>query len=375
MKLGELQSFVSSRFDVDPPSLDKLVESHEAYFGDISFFDNAKRYLKARFDFLVTELARGRNVFCPDLFHALLGCLITNQPCERTQADVIAKHVLGLRCQGGFLTAPRTYVDQFPKFRSARTNPSIPEVYSSYYSYYLLQMLNVPFSGQDMENLVSWMVAHQKKSGAIYSDVYSDTPEPRRFETEVACQTFFGINVILSAKAKLPEFDPNDCLLKTKEWALGKWLSLRTVAGRYFALKTIQLVCPEEVSQLGSAEAIGFLEDRSDHHGEGYYDYRLSDKIDEFMSSSSATQLDKISPHVFSTYYAASIMKILWSYGASIKIPLDRLKRLATKAANQDSGFGIKVMVKDFPEPYGPVSTELETLLILLLPLLTQVDI
>ena len=30
----------------------------------------------------------------------------------------------------------------------------------------------------------------------------------------------------------------------------------------------------------------------------------------------------------------------------------------------------MKVMVKDFSEPYGPISTELETLLVLLFPLI-----
>jgi hypothetical protein len=235
-------------------------------------------------------------------------------------------------------------------------------------------MLDVAFDKQDLKNIVSWVIAHQKGDGAIYNDLYSNTPEPRRFETEVTSQTYFGASLISSVAPELPDLDFGDSLLKAKEWSLRKWLSLRTVAGRYFAIKTIQLVSPEEISQLGFAEATGFLEDRADNQGVGYYDYRLSDKIDEFMSSSSSTELDKISPHVFSTYYAVSMLRILWSSGASIRIPHDQVKRLARKAANSDRGFGMKVLVKDFQEPYGPVSTELETLLVLLFPLLTQVD-
>jgi asparagine synthetase B (glutamine-hydrolysing) len=45
----------------------------------------------------------------------------------------------------------------------------IPEVYSSYYSYFTLKLLGAIFSRSDLENLISWIIAHQKNNGAIYN--------------------------------------------------------------------------------------------------------------------------------------------------------------------------------------------------------------
>lgn len=370
-----IQSLVFSRFDVTFTSSEELLDVHKSYFGDAQCFENARTYLTNRLDFLAKQIRRNEPVFSSNLFHAVLGSVLTGEPMRKENAKIISEYVLGLRDQGGFLCISRDYVNQFPKLRFARNNPMVPEVYSSYYSFFLLKMLDISFSRSDLENIISWVIAHQKNSGAIFNSIYSNTPEDRRFEAEVASQTYFGANLILSIFRDLPEFDLNNCLVRAKNWALKKWLSLRTVAGRYFALKTIYLVAPDQVTTLGTAEAIGFLEDRVSPEGVGYYDYRLADKIDEFMSSSSSTELDKISSHVFSTYYAISMLQTLSFCGVSVNVPHERIKQLAKIAANPDCGFGMKVMVKDFREPFGPISTELETVLILLFPLLAQKNI
>lgn len=374
MSSKALQSLVSARFNVNFSTHEHLMREHNTYFGDTKLLDNAGLYLRARLAFLVSQLTNRQEPFPSYLFHALVGCLVTNQCPSNSEIDEIKEYVLGLRRQGGFLAARADYLNQFPKLRSAKVSPMVPEVYSSYYSYFTLKLLNVPFTEEEMESLASWIIAHQKQDGAIYNDTYSDTLEERRFETEVVSQTYFGSALLTAFAENLPELDLHDSLIKAERWALRKWQGLRTVAGRYFALKIVDLVQSSNLNQIGSAETIGFLSDRLDEVRGGYYDYRLSDKIDEFMSSPSATELDKISPHVFSTYYAVSIMKMLWASGVNVKIPNEVIRQLAFKALNPDSGFGMKVMVKDFPDPYGPVSTELETLLIALFPLLVQIE-
>lgn len=373
MSLKALQSLVSARFNVNFSTHVHLMQEHKAYFGDTKLLHNAGLYLRARLAFLVSQLTDGQEPFPSYLFHALVGCLITDQSPSNSEIDEIREYILGLRRQGGFLATRADYLNKFPKLRSARVSPMVPEVYSSYYSYFTLKLLDVPFTEKEMESLASWIIAHQKQDGAIYNDTYSDTPEEKRFETEVVSQTYFGSALVAAVTESLPELDLHDSLVKAEKWALRRWQGLRTVAGRYFALKIVDLVQSSNLNQIGFAETIGFLSDRLDDVRSGYYDYRLSDKIDEFMSSSSATELDKISPHVFSTYYAVSIMKMLWASGFSVKIPNEVIKQLALKASNPDSGFGMRVMVKDFPDPYGPVSTELETLQIALFPLLVQI--
>ena len=333
-----LRSIILSRFDADYSSPDSLLKMHSNYYGDNSVYFAAKEYFKKRLDFHTAEIIKGTHVFCPHLFHTLIGCLITGQKIDETKVEKISKFVFSLKHNGGFLTIDKKYLDQFPKLKAAEVSPLVPEIYSSYYSFLLLKLLGANFDKQELEALLAWIIVHQKSSGAIYNNTYSNTDENRRFETEISCQTYFGASLISIISAELPEFETIDTLINAKNWALEKWLSLRTVAARYFALKTIQLVSPNEIGNVGFREGLGFLDDRADAQGDGFYDYRLADKIDEEMTSSCATGLDKISPHIFSTYYAASIMRIFWLNGVSVNIPNEQIRRLPKRQQMRTRG-------------------------------------
>jgi hypothetical protein len=375
MSTQTIRSLLQERFDADYISPEGLLKAHIDYFGSASFYSTAKGYSKKRLDYYVTQLENGNHVFCPSLFHCMTGCLITGQQIDKNAINRITDYVLSLEQEGGFLTISRKYLDQFPKLKAAKVSPMVPEVYSSYYSFFLLKILGTDIKESELEKLLSWIIAHQKSSGAIYNNTYSNTNESRRFEAEISCQTYFGTSLISTISQELPQFDFAESLINAKNWAMEKWLSLRTITSRYFVLKTIKLVSPEEISNVGFSEGLGFLSDRADGQGEGFFDYRLSDKIDEDMTSACAIGLDKISPHIFSTYYGATIMRIFWQNGYSLTLPHEQIKKLTKKAANEDGGFGMKVLVKDFPKPYGPISTELETLLVLLFPLMTKINV
>ena len=173
----------------------------------------------------------------------------------------------------------------------------------------------------------------------------------------------------MSIKTDMASHNFEDALIRVRNWVLSKWISLKTVASRYFAMKTLYRIAPEEIVNLGVQETLGFLEDRKSLDQTGFYDYRLQDKMDEAMTTASVTELDKISPHIFSTYYAITMERLLETY-ARTKPNIDdqAVKSLARLASNPDNGFGMNVMIKDFEQPFGPSSTELETLLVLLFP-------
>jgi hypothetical protein len=319
-------------------------------------------------------MRRGKPVFATDTFHAAVGHLLCEGTLEAEARNVIIDGTLMLQGdQGGFLSVRKDYVKKFPKLGVSRFTPMIPEVYSSYYSYFLLDLLGHQLSRVEKTNLGSWVLAHQKSSGAVFNAEYSNTPEERRMESEVAAQTYFATELILVLSPELRGRDVDSSLSRIQNWIHHRYPSLKTVAGRYFSIKALHRIAPEEIVNLGVSETLGFLEDRKSLGNDGFYDYRLQDKTDEAMTTGSLTELDKISSHVFSTYYAASIAKLFSGGSRSSLVDHSAIRLLVSRAANTEGGFGMKVLVKDFEEPYGPTSTELETLLVALFPALLSV--
>lgn len=367
-----LENLVYSRFDVPFLKPRKLLEKHEAYFGTNEFFERGKRYFATRIDFLANQVSGQEAIFAVNLFYGTVGYLLTGHKLHSNTAKLLVDYLEGLEGpQGGFLPISPEYIMKFPKFGKARNSPMVPEIYSAYYTFFLLKLLGKKFGQVELEDMLSWVLAHRKPSGLIYNAEYSNTLEERRMEAEITAQLYFATELISSSSPLLPDYNLDDVLVKALGWVQSRYASLRTIAGRYFAMKTFYRISPDEVCNLGTNETLGFISDRKSPDQDGYYDYRLQDKFDESMTSRSRTELDKVSSHIFSTYYAFTILSYLKGLCDS-KISFDHatVRRLAKIAANPDNGFGMKVMVKDFQEPYGPSSTELETLLILLIPLI-----
>ena len=144
---------------------------------------------------------------------------------------------------------------------------------------------------------------------------------------------------------------------------------MRTITGRYYAYRSLGIISPDDIGLIGSSELMGFINDRHSSDDGGYLDYRLEDKRDESMSSRSYTSEDVNTTHVFSTYYALSMIKSLSRRtGISPQFDIESIRNFALSSRNTDGGFGRQILIKSFPTPFGPDTTDLETILILLLP-------
>lgn len=370
-----LKELVYQRFDVPFLEYRELERLHNAYFGTSKILQRAKIYFTTRMDTFVDLIKNGEPVFAVNLFYGTIGYLLICKHLDNSKIELITNYLENLKGpKGGFLPINVKYIKKFPKLSKAKNNPMVPEIYSAYYTFLLLQLLGRKFDAQEIEDMLSWVLAHRKTSGLIYNAEYSDTREDRRMEAEITAQLYFATEIISSTIKYLPDYDLNTVLINAQEWVSKNYLSLKTIAGRYFAMKTLYRISPDELFNLGPRETIGFIDDRKSPDDDGYYDYRLQDKFDESMTSKSRTELDKISSHIFSTYYAFTIFSFFKNLcGSEVKLDHISVRNLAKKAANLDNGFGMKVFVKDFKEPYGPASTELETLLIILIPLLEKI--
>ena len=365
---------MSLRFDVEVESTETLATMHNGYFATTSYLASAGQYFSSRFGSIIQQVIAGEPVFVTHLFYATLGYMLCIGDLGERERDALIKYVLKLRGpKGGFLAIPRDYANRLPKLGKSANSPMVPEVYSSYYSHFLLNLLDQEIGRHEKADLLSWVLAHQKTSGAVFNAEYSNTPEERRAESEVTAQTYFATELISHCSSDCSDYDLDSSLERIKNWVHQRYASLKTVAARYFAAKALHRIAPEEVANLGIAETLGFLEDRRSSDADGFYDYRLQDKADEAMTSGSLTELDKISSHIFSTYYASCIARFLSIHaglGKTSMVDHEAIRLLVSKAHNPDNGFGMKVLIKDFEQPFGPTSTELETLLVLVFPAL-----
>ena len=370
--MDPLACLLNDRFDVTYSDPSDLQQRHEEFFSSQDCFVHADNYFVARLESLASLLRANEPVFLTHIFHAVLGVLVTRGVLPQASTDLVAKYLTQLRSPGGgYLAIQEDYLDQFPKLRNAAAKPSVPEVYSTYYAYHLRRILGVDYSEQELDELLSWVLAHQHASGLIYSTQYSNTDQQWRMEAEKTAQLYFAVELISSILPQLPHFDLDVSLEGAQAWVHHTFPTLKTVGGRYFAFKAVYRLDPEAICDLGVEETLGFLADRRSQDGDGYCDYRLQDKRDEAMTSRSQVQLDKNSSHVFSTYYAATLQAHLSGVcRRDAKPDPQDLHRLVDVALNPGDGFGRPVLIKEYPTPYGPVSTDLETLLVALLPLL-----
>lgn len=370
-----LKALIYHRFDVPFLEYRELQKLHEVYFGSTEILQRATRYFTTRMNSFVDLIRKREPIFAVNLFYGTIGYLLVGQTIDSSKVKPIVSYLENLKGpEGGFLPIGAEYIKRFPKLSKARHNPMVPEIYSAYYTFFLLQLLGRKFDLQELEDMLSWVLAHRKPSGLIYNAEYSDTREDRRMEAEITAQLYFATELISSTIRYLPDYDLDTVLTNAQEWVEKNYVSLKTIAGRYFAMKTLYRISSDELCNLGPRETLGFIDDRKSPDHDGYYDYRLQDKFDESMTSRSRTELDKVSSHIFSTYYAFTIFSFFKNLcGSEVKLDHGSVRHLAKKAANPDNGFGMKVFVKDFQEPYGPASTELETLLIILIPLIEKI--
>ena len=340
-----------------------LRELHSRWLGTETYLDLGLAFLHASWVRLIDAADRGQPVFLSRLFGAALGNLVAGRGFQGREIRILQSLLAETRTtQGGYLPVRSDYIEHFPNLGRAETNPMVPEVYSSYYGSFLEKVAGTD-QGSSHEELGTWLVSLQKPSGFIYNSAYSDTDERVRMETELSFQLFCALRLLEALDpSKLNQVAPG-----ARSRLLERWPSYKTVAGKYFAIRALDLVSSSATDDLDTEEVESFLANRKDSVEGGFLDYRLKDKIDESMGSESAVELDKVTSHVFSTFYAISISKRL---GMPNPLSPEEIRKFVAASSNEDGGFGRQVLIKDFRPGFGPESTELESAMVLLLPTL-----
>jgi prenyltransferase beta subunit len=355
---SETENVVFGLFDVDLPQ--NLEQLHSDVAGTPVYYQAAVRYFRRRWTSLMGDLSRSRPLFLSELFYVAIGSLITGSSFAEQDSGAVQSYLNKTRTRaGGFLPVEPEYLKRFPNLSNARQTPIVPEVYSTYYGYHLAKLIGVRV--EDEARMCSWVVSLKKPSGLIYNSEYSDTAERIRMESERTFQLYCALSLIKS----LDSGQLTKVSSKARDYVSVGWKRLKTIAGRHFALKALSLADPEALADLDRTEIESFLLERKDPEGPGYYDYRLADKIDESMGSRAAIELDKITSHMFSSFYAISMAKRL---NLTNVFSRNDLSSLLKSCLNPDGGFGRQVMIKDFKAGFGPTSTDLETVLATLSP-------
>ena len=308
------------------------------------------------------DLESRRPVFLSDLFYAFVGNRITGGEFSEQNQRSITSYLETTNSEvGGFFSVEPSYIKVFPALGKAKESPMVPEVYSTYYGFQLARLVGAAGIVDDSKTL-EWLLSLRRPSGLIYNASYSDTSEHLRMESEKCLQLYFALSLIKTLnRESLGTVESG-----ARNWLQTSWAGIRTITARYFSIKAIEIVAPESLESFGDPGIRQLLESHREPETGLYYDYLLSDKVDESMGSKSATRLDKIIPHIFSTYYGAYIAKRLKLDGAFLSIDLAKI----LAKPNENGGFGHQVMIKDFGMGFGPSSTTLETILALLLPVL-----
>ncbi|MDE1853274.1 MAG: hypothetical protein KGI38_05955 [Thaumarchaeota archaeon] len=353
--------FTQNHFGIALPG--RLRELHSKWLGTESYLDAGLAFLQASWNRLIGTAAQGEPVFLSQLFGTAIGNLIGGHVFQERETRVLRSLLAETRAtQGGYLPVKPEYVSRFPNLGRAQNSPMVPEVYSSYYGYFLERVAGLD-PGSSHEELSAWLASLQKPSGFIYNAVYSDTDERVRMESELSFQLFCALRLLKACDVSRL----NQVSSSAKSSLLERWPTYKTIAGRYFAFRALSLISPRALRDIDNEEMASFLASRKDNVEGGFLDYRLLDKVDESMGSESAVELDKITSHVFSTFYAISISKGL---GMPSPITPEETRKFVAASLNEDSGFGRQVLIKDFGSGFGPRSTELESTMILLLPAL-----
>ena len=363
---------LSHRFDVSMRHQGDLLKAHKAFFGTLDYWNLIAHYFKRRLREITSLLSSGEPVFLTYIFHIVMGHCLTQGWPDQQQTKVLLQYVKSVRDGlGGYLPIHKSYIKQFPKLGASENTPMVPEIYASYYGFWTEQILGYAHNTSKIDGLLTWGVACQQASGLIYNPTYSNTMENRRFESEKTAQLYYAVELLVDLAASLSEPDLEISLNDARDWVLTNFSSFKSVAGRYFALKALLRIAPDEICNVGIEELRGFLKDRLSADNDGYYDYRLVDKIDESMSSRCYITDDVNTSHVFSTYYSLALQRIVdLACGGTSDVSADAIRVLVERARNADGGFGRHIQVKAFPTPFGPDTTDLETLLVALVPML-----
>ena len=346
---------------IQPSEITKTLSANSWRDNIIAYFNRSSRNQ-------AQCIERGDPVFAADLFHQVLGMLLVvpDSDIEETTVHDITDYVLNLQEHNGsfgfYPTNPQTDIAKILKTRTLPT-----DIYATFYALGVLNMLGVVLAENQLEKIIDWLSEFQAPSGWYYNLNWGDTEEQRKLQNEVTVQTLCAVSLynllnverdwtpILSAiKKSLPEL----LYMGPMQQCLQTW-DILTHGD------------PPTKQMINTVEK--FVSDHYDTETGGFYEYLL--KRAKQLTGSGGTytaryQYDQCTTHVCSSYNALQILSLLLPYSPTLcdfwqANRLNISEFFANQSPASDDGFGIAVRIAQYPEPFGPASTPLETLMIL----------
>lgn len=316
-----------------------------------------------------TELIEtGNPVFTVDLFHHVLGTLLVvpNSDIEETTVFNITKYILNLQeSNGSFAFYPTNPQAEIAQILKGQTLPT--DIYSTFYALGILDMLGVVLVESQLEKIINWLSEFQAASGWYYNWDWGNTEEHLKLQNEVTLQTLCAVSVYNFLDVER-DWNP---LLSAIEEGLA---DLFYMGPMQQCLQTWAILTS---GQAPTRQMINTVEEFVVAHYEskngGFYEYLL-ERAKQLTGSGgkymARYKRDQFVPHVCSSYNALQILSLFLPYSSALydfwqSNRSDISKFFVNQSLSSDDGFGIAVRIAQYPEPFGPESTPLETLMIL----------
>ena len=313
-------------------------------------------------------IKRGDPVFAADLFHQVLGMLLVvpHSDIEETTVFNITKYILNLQERNGsfgfYSTNPQTKIARILKTRTLPT-----DIYSTFYALGVLNMLGVVLVESQLEKIINWLSGFQAPSGWYYNLDWGDTEEHRKLQNEVTLQTLCTASLYNLLNVER-DWAP---VLSAIEEGLAKLLYMGPIQQCLQTWDILTQGKPPTEQMINTVEE--FISDHYDAETGGFYEY-LRERAKQLVGSggiyTARYQYDQCTTHVCSSYNALQILSLLLPYSPTLRdFWQANRSNISEFFTNQlpasDDGFGVAVRIAQYPEPFGPASTPLETLMIL----------
>ncbi len=328
----------------------------------------AAPYLTALLNRTLEDIARGDS-FVAGLFHVLLGYAVTAGTPPQDARGRLCDYVLSLRLDGaGFFPVP-TAAPSASQF--ARERPLQPEIYATDYSLGTLTLLECSLS--EVAEIGGWLGNQVAPSGWIYQRNMGNTVEARKLQNELTRQTLAALRVL----ELMGGLDRN-ALASTRDTldaALPNLLYMGPVCQVVEGLTRLG-----EPSSTSKQIALAFLARHFDVETGGFLEYLLTEaKVDEVAGHTQRYQHDQLGPSISASYHALCLLRLLAGEPTSRNWWSSNREQVRAffegLTPNDDGGFGSPVLVARYPAPFGPVSTPLETVMMVCAPgLLDSLD-
>ncbi len=314
------------------------------------------------------NIENGDPVFAADLFHQVLGMLllVPRSEIDETTVHNITKYVLNLQERNGsfgfYPTSPQT---EIAKILRNRTLPT--DIYATFYALGVLNMLGVELIDDQLEKIIGWLSGFQAPSGWYYNLEWGNTEEHHKLQNEVTLQTLCSVSLYKFLSVGR-DWTP---ILSAIQNGLETLLYMGPMQQCLQTWEILTCGTPSTEQMINTVEK--FVVEHYDTETGGFYEYLLEQAKQLTGSGGTYTaryKYDQCIPHVCSSYNALQILRLLLPYSPTL-CDFWQANRanisdfFENQAPTTDDGFGIPVQIAQYSRPFGPVSTPLETLMML----------